>query len=56
MMDDCSRSRSLRYEAVRPFLRCLMLFVLLYSIANYGNILSDSTNEKEWLKRKYNES
>ena len=54
-MDDCSRFRSLPYEMVKAFLRCLMLFFLLYSIVNNGNKISDGTNEKERLKRKYNE-
>ena len=53
-MDDCSRFGSLRYETVRAFLRCLIFFVLLCSIVNNGNILSDGKNERKWLEKKCN--
>ena len=46
-MNDPSRFGSLRYETVIPFLRCSMFFVLLYSILNSGNILSDGKNERK---------
>ena len=52
-MDDSPRFGSLRYETVRPLLRCLMFFVMLYSIGNNGNILTDGTNERKYLERKY---
>ena len=54
-MDDSFRFRSLCHEAIRLFLRCLMLFVFLYSIVNNGNILTEGRDERKYLERKYNE-
>ena len=53
-MENSSRYQ-LSYRTTRPYLRCLMFFVMLYSIVNNGNILTDGVNERKHLEKKYNE-
>ena len=45
-MDTCNRFGNLRHEILRLILRCLVIVVLLFLIVNNGNILTDSTDER----------
>ena len=55
-MGNSTRFRSIRFETVRPFLRCLMfVVVVIFTIVKNGNILTDGTDERKYLERKYNE-
>ena len=54
--EDIERWESIRFETVRPFLRYLMLIaIVFFTIVNNGNILTDGTDERKHLERKYNE-
>ena len=55
-MGNSTRFRSIHFETVRPFLRCLMfVVVVIFTIVNNGNILTDGTDERKYLERKFNE-
>ena len=45
------------FEAYRPYLRHLVLIVgfFFFMIVNNGNILTDGTDERKYLQRKYND-
>ena len=53
-MDDIIRLRSLRHKAFRSLLCCLIMALLLF-IVNNENILTDGTDERNYLRKKYNE-
>ena len=51
-MDDIIRLRSLRHKAFRSLLCCLIMALLLFIVEN---ILTDGTDERNYLRKKYNE-
>ena len=43
------------FETIRPFLRCLMFVVSIFTNVSNGNILAGGTDERKYLQIKYNE-
>ena len=54
-MDTSTRIEGLRYEIYGSLFCYVVLIVLLLFIVNNGNILTDGTDKRKYLRRKYND-